>query len=299
MAYLTHFSIPALLNPMINKMADEASAILLLICSHEVWVKVTYDWSTALCLCLCLCRPPFHLLTHVLVLMRTLILMREWKPGFTLLRERKMTCSQHFPIYFALTDCAPIVTCFKSVPCLSSLTCEQALWALWRQGRKRKESLQLRLWNLNICIEKVDAKSWLAEMIVFSSRWLVEIWQLIQRGAIEEAELEFKFQRRNCKFSFLFPPRRQSVPKSLLAGYLFLWFGFFLLQYAFTEWGERQIWGANSLQKKTADAINFESVTCYLGRPRWPRFAGTSRRSRIKGKKTFRCNIVRDFLFEF
>ena len=60
MVNLTQFSIPALLNPMINKMADEASAILLLICSHEVWVKVTYDWSTALCLCLCLCRPSFH-----------------------------------------------------------------------------------------------------------------------------------------------------------------------------------------------------------------------------------------------
>ena len=57
-AYLTQFSIPALLKPMINKMANEASAILLLICSHEVWVKVTYDWSTTLCLCLCLCR--FH-----------------------------------------------------------------------------------------------------------------------------------------------------------------------------------------------------------------------------------------------
>ena len=28
-------------------MADEASAIWLLICSYEVWVKVTYDWSTA------------------------------------------------------------------------------------------------------------------------------------------------------------------------------------------------------------------------------------------------------------
>ena len=41
-------------------MADEASAILLLICLDEVWVKVTYDWSTALCLCLCLCRPSFH-----------------------------------------------------------------------------------------------------------------------------------------------------------------------------------------------------------------------------------------------
>ena len=60
MAYLTQFPIPALLNPMINKIADEASATLLLICSHKVWVKVTYDWSTALCLCLCLCRPSFH-----------------------------------------------------------------------------------------------------------------------------------------------------------------------------------------------------------------------------------------------
>ena len=46
MAYLTQFLIPALLNLMLNKMA---CAILLLICSHEVWVKVTYDWSMALC----------------------------------------------------------------------------------------------------------------------------------------------------------------------------------------------------------------------------------------------------------
>ena len=53
MAYLTQFLKPALLNPMINKMA---CAILLLICSHEVWVKVAYDWSMALCLC----RPRFH-----------------------------------------------------------------------------------------------------------------------------------------------------------------------------------------------------------------------------------------------
>ena len=47
MADLTQLSIPALLNPMVNRMADEGSAILLLICSHEVWVKVTYDWSMA------------------------------------------------------------------------------------------------------------------------------------------------------------------------------------------------------------------------------------------------------------
>ena len=56
-------------------MADEASAILLLMCSHEVWVKVTYDWSTALCLCLCLCRPSFHLskLQHKLEHKRKLV----------------------------------------------------------------------------------------------------------------------------------------------------------------------------------------------------------------------------------
>ena len=34
----------------------------------------------------------------------------------------------------------------------------------WWRGGKRKESLQLRLWNLNICIEKVDAKCSLAEV---------------------------------------------------------------------------------------------------------------------------------------
>ena len=32
----------------------------------------------------------------------------------------------------------------------------------------------------------------------------------------------FNFQKRSCKLSFLFPPRRQSGPESLLAGYYFL-----------------------------------------------------------------------------
>ena len=36
--------------------------------------------------------------------------------------------------------------------------------ALWRRSGKRKDSMQLRLWNLKICIEKVDAKCCLAEM---------------------------------------------------------------------------------------------------------------------------------------
>ena len=39
---------------------DASSAILLLICSHEVWVKEAYDWSMALYLCVCLNQPCFH-----------------------------------------------------------------------------------------------------------------------------------------------------------------------------------------------------------------------------------------------
>ena len=110
--------------------------------------------------------------------------------------------------------------------------------ALWWQGEKRKDGLQLHLWNLNICIEKVDAKCWLAEMkLVMTSLswarvlqclftftfvstlcWLAEIWQLSRQGATGELEVWFKFQRRNCKPSFLFPPCHQSASESLLTG---------------------------------------------------------------------------------
>ena len=109
--------------------------------------------------------------------------------------------------------------------------------ALWQRGRNRKESLQIRLWNLNIHIKKVDAKCWLPETtlvmtllplarvfqclltfaLVSTVRWLVEIWQLSQRGATGELEMEFKFQKRSCKLS-LFSPRHHSAPESLLTG---------------------------------------------------------------------------------
>ena len=94
--------------------------------------------------------------------------------------------------------------------------------ALWRREGKRKESLQLRLWNLNSCIKKVDAKCWLAEMTLvmtslpltrvfqclFTSAlvpacWLVEIWQLSRRWATRELEVEFKFQRHSRTLSLL------------------------------------------------------------------------------------------------
>ena len=78
---------------------------------------------------------------------------------------------------------------------------KQALWGTLVAGG-RKERLQLCLWNLNICIEKVNAKCWLAEMTcvypwcvlshvfqcLFTSaltsplHWLAEIWQLSRWG---------------------------------------------------------------------------------------------------------------------
>ena len=117
---------------------------------------------------------------------------------------------------------------------------EQALRGTLSSGREKEGELATHLWNLNICIEKVDAKCWLAEMtlvmtslplaldfrclftfaLVSASRWLAEIWQLSRRGATGELEVEFKFQRRSCKLSFLFPPRRQSAPEILLAGFM-------------------------------------------------------------------------------
>ena len=56
--------------------------------------------------------------------------------------------------------------------------CEQALWHALVGGWGRKESLQLHLRNLNICIEKVNAKCWLAEMtLVMTSLLLAHVFQ--------------------------------------------------------------------------------------------------------------------------
>ena len=113
------------------------------------------------------------------------------------------------------------------------VACQQALWGALAAERE-KDNLQLRLWNLNICIEKVDAKCGndisnevitlgtcfsrfaYIRSLVSASRWLAEIWQLSWRGSTGKLEVEFKFQRRGCKLSFLFPPRFQSTTESLL-----------------------------------------------------------------------------------
>ena len=45
-------------------------------------------------------------------------------------------------------------------------------------------------------------------------------WRKSDSSVDEERQLEFKFQRRSCKLSFLFPPRRHSAPEILLAGFM-------------------------------------------------------------------------------
>ena len=100
--------------------------------------------------------------------------------------------------------------------------------ALWRRCGKRKERWLLRLWNLTICIEKVDVKCRFAEMtlvmtslrlvcvfcvlftfaLISALYWLAQIWLLSWWGATGELEVEFKFQTRSCKLSVLYPPCR-------------------------------------------------------------------------------------------
>ena len=107
-------------------------------------------------------------------------------------------------------------------------------------GEKRKKGWQLCLRNFNICIENVDVKCCLVELtlvmmslplaqvfqclftfaLVSPWRWLAEIWQLSWQGTTGEVEVEFKFQRRSCKLSFLFSPHHQSTTESLLTGYI-------------------------------------------------------------------------------
>ena len=113
-----------------------------------------------------------------------------------------------------------------------ALACGMLSGVLWRQSGKRKESLQLYLWNLNICIEKVNEKCWLVEVtlvmmslplvcvfqclftlpLISALRWLAEIWQLSWQGAIGELEVEFKFQRHSCNSSPSFSRLAARVP---------------------------------------------------------------------------------------
>ena len=101
------------------------------------------------------------------------------------------------------------------------LACEQALGGGGIGKGKRACSYISGIWYLH---RKFDVICWLAEMtflmfvyivLVSTSHWLVQLswWR-----ATGELEVEFKFQRHSCKLFFVYPPRCQNAPESLLAG---------------------------------------------------------------------------------
>ena len=95
-----------------------------------------------------------------------------------------------------------------------ALACDKALQGAPEAEQEKEGGLEpTSLWNLNICIETLGAKCWLAEMtvmrsitfarvfqclsrfaVVSASLWLADIWKLSRRGATEELEVEFKLQ---------------------------------------------------------------------------------------------------------
>ena len=112
-----------------------------------------------------------------------------------------------------------------------------------RAGKGRRACNYCASLEFEYLHRKVDAKCWLAKMtlvmtsltlarvfqclsivaIVSASRWLGENWQLTRQEATGKLEVEFKFQRHSCELSFLFPPRCQRAPESLLASYAVVW----------------------------------------------------------------------------
>ena len=84
---------------------------------------------------------------------------------------------------------------------------------LLQRGGKRKEGLQLHLRNLNICIEKVNAKCWLAEMtLVMTSLLLARVFQSLFTFALigQFQKISIPNHRRLPCFN---PPLPLEIPK--------------------------------------------------------------------------------------
>ena len=123
---------------------------------------------------------------------------------------------------------------------LGALACEQALWGTLVAGQEKEGQFSTTSLKFEYLHWKSRCKMLMGwddisnEVITLGTCfsmfvqicaclpalcWLAEIWQLSRRWATGELEVEFKFWGRSSKLSFLFPPRHQSEPESLLAGY--------------------------------------------------------------------------------
>ena len=104
-----------------------------------------------------------------------------------------------------------------------------------RVGKRRTQSLQLRLWNLNSTSNYPVVPCWLSCQIYDNQREaetsanVNKHWKIRAKGndiitnvistnqhfASNFSTQKFKFLRHSCKFSFVFPPHRQSTLKEL------------------------------------------------------------------------------------
>ena len=142
---------------------------------------------------------------------------------------RSSTCKDRYYSFVLAVSVA------RATPLKYSRPASKLSGALWRRGGKRKESLQLLLWNLNSAPNSPVAPRRLSCQISANQREaetsanLTNIEKHVkarakgndvttnvisanQHFASTFSMQIFKFQRSSCKLSFLFPPRRQSAP---------------------------------------------------------------------------------------
>ena len=121
----------------------------------------------------------------------------------------------------------------KLFPCKGYSLWASSPGAHWQRGGKKKDSLQQRLWNLiytsnssvaprglscQISANQQEAKT--SANVKKHWKTLAKVNDVINNVISASAFAStfsmqlFKFQRRSCKLSFLFPPRRQSAPES-------------------------------------------------------------------------------------
>ena len=107
-------------------------------------------------------------------------------------------------------------------------TCEKALWGALAAGRENEgELVAPRVAPRRLCCQ-ISANRREAERSAnVSKHWkarvngndvITNVISANQHVASTFSMQIFKFQRRSCNLSFLFPPHHQSAPKSLLAG---------------------------------------------------------------------------------
>ena len=102
--------------------------------------------------------------------------------------------------------------------------------ALWRRGGKRKESLQLRLWNLNSSCgsSSTELSDFRQSARSGNERECKHVPRVMMSSLMSSPPISISHRlfhagiqipEMSCKLSLLFPPRRKSARERLLGNY--------------------------------------------------------------------------------